>query len=74
MSADWLVQEFEVRENWKFTSVETPEAQSPKAEEPKWWGTMMSPGGDVDPGILKLHGLQTSPRMTWTHGMCATCQ
>jgi hypothetical protein len=43
--------EFRVWENWKCASVETLEALKPK--EPKWWGMMTSPGGDVDPKILK---------------------
>jgi hypothetical protein len=32
MSADWPVQEFEVRENWKCASVETRKARSPKVQ------------------------------------------
>jgi hypothetical protein len=46
------VQEIEVRENWKCASVETPKV--PKAEEPKGWGTMTTPGGDVDPIIFEV--------------------
>jgi hypothetical protein len=48
MSTDWPVWEFGVGENWKFAS-----AEHPKPEEPKWRGTMTSPGGDVDPEIPK---------------------
>jgi hypothetical protein len=29
-----------------------PEVLNPKG--PKWWGTMMSPRGDVDPGISEV--------------------
>jgi hypothetical protein len=68
MSTDWPVREIGVRENWKCASVKLP-----KPEESKRWGMMMSPGGDVDPRILKWCGLQTSLGMTWTHRMCATC-
>ena len=29
-------------------------SEFPKPEEPKWWGTMMSLGGDVDPKISEV--------------------
>jgi hypothetical protein len=34
----------------------------PKPEEPKWWGMMTSPGGDVDPKISKVTWLAD---VTW---------
>jgi hypothetical protein len=55
MVAVWLVQEIGVQENWKCASVETPEV--PKPEQSKWWGMMMSPGGDVDPIISEVKWL-----------------
>jgi hypothetical protein len=51
VATDWPVWELEVRENWKCASMKT--LKVPKPEESKWWGMMMSPGGDVDPKILK---------------------
>jgi hypothetical protein len=48
----WPVREIRVRENWKCASVETPEVAKP--EEPKAWGMMQSPGGDVDPIISEV--------------------
>jgi hypothetical protein len=48
----WPVQEIRVQENWKCASVKTPEALKP--EERKWWGTMTSPGGEVDPRISEV--------------------
>ena len=44
------VQEFRIWENWKCAHMETPKVL--KLEDPKWWGTMMSPRGDVDPRIF----------------------
>jgi hypothetical protein len=52
MVAVWLVWEIGVREIWKCASVETLEVL--KLEESKGWGTMTSPGGDVDPGISEV--------------------
>jgi hypothetical protein len=48
----WLVQEIGVQENWKCASVETLKFR--KTNEPKWWGTMTSPGGDMDPKIYEV--------------------
>jgi hypothetical protein len=36
--------------------VETLEVLKP--EEPKWWGMMMSPRGDVNPEIFKMTWLE----------------
>jgi hypothetical protein len=52
MVTDWSVWEFRVWENWKCASMETPEVLKP--EESKGWGTMTSPGGDVDPKISEV--------------------
>jgi hypothetical protein len=52
METYWQVWECGVQENWKCASMETPEVPNP--EEPKWWGTMTSPRGYVDPGILEV--------------------
>jgi hypothetical protein len=51
VATDWPVHEFRVWENWKCDSMKTLEVSKP--EESKWWGIMTSPGGDVDPIILK---------------------
>ena len=40
--------------------METPKV--PKPEELKWWGTMTSPGGDVDPKISEVTWLAD---VTW---------
>jgi hypothetical protein len=39
---------------WKLPKPEVPE------EESKWWGMMMSPGGDVDPRRLSSSEIQSS--------------
>jgi hypothetical protein len=39
-----------------------PKPEVPKPEEPKWWGMMMSPGGDVDPERLSSSKIQSSER------------
>ena len=52
MAEVWPVQEIGFWENWKCASVETLEVPNP--EEPKWWGMMMSLGGDVDPKISEV--------------------
>jgi hypothetical protein len=51
MATDWPVREWGFWENWKCASMKTPKVLKP--EESKWWGTMTSPGGDVEPKILK---------------------
>jgi len=60
MATNCPVREVEVCENWKCASLKNLEA--PKPEEPKWWGKMMSPGGDVDPIISKVTWLMN---ITW---------
>jgi hypothetical protein len=63
------VTDWPVRENWKCANMETPKV--PKPEEPKRWGMMMSPRGDVDPGIPKVTWLAN---VTWddvdTYDVC----
>jgi hypothetical protein len=56
----WLVWEIGVRVNWKCDSVEDPKVLKPEVS--KWWGTMMSPGGDVDPKISEVTWLSDVTR------------
>jgi hypothetical protein len=37
-----------------------PKLEVSKPKEMKWWGTMMSPGGDVDPRRLSSLEIQSS--------------
>jgi hypothetical protein len=47
-------------------------SRSPEARRAEVMGHDDSPRGDVDPRIPKVTWLVEG--MTWTHGMCATCQ
>jgi hypothetical protein len=53
------VREFRVQENWSVLvwKILKPEVSKPK--ESKWWGMMMSPGGDVDPRRLSSTEIQS---------------